>query len=160
MNYINTKKIREEFPFFRQNNYIYFDNAATTQKPQIIIDSLVEFYTHKNTNVYRGTSIQAHKTTEEYELSRDTIKNYIDCDKDGEVVWTSGATESINLVASSYLKYFLKPNDEVIISEIGISFLKVSTEIQISCPFPPNLHLYFNLQVCSSLCPSGVRLIF
>ena len=106
MNYINTKKIREEFPFFRQNNYIYFDNAATTQKPQIIIDSLVEFYTHKNTNVYRGTSIQAHKTTEEYELSRDTIKNYIDCDKDGEVVWTSGATESINLVASSYLKYF------------------------------------------------------
>lgn len=118
MNYINTKKIREEFPFFRQNNYIYFDNAATTQKPQIIIDSLVNFYTYKNTNVYRGTSIQAHKTTEEYELSRDTIKNYIDCDKDGEVVWTSGATESINLVASSYLKNFLKPNDEVIISEM------------------------------------------
>ncbi|HOP50844.1 MAG TPA: cysteine desulfurase [Ignavibacteriales bacterium] len=123
-NYIkkNIDKIRSDFPILNklQNNkpIIYFDNAATTQKPQVVIDSLKEYYENYNANIHRGVYYLSQKATEKYEETRNIVKNFINAQFDEEIVFTKGATDSLNLLAYSLARTYLKEGDEVIISHM------------------------------------------
>jgi len=118
----DVNKIRNDFPILKQKingkPLVYFDNAATSQKPQIVIDTLRKYYEEYNSNIHRGVHFLSAKATDRYEAARNRIKEFINADKSGEIIFTKGTTEAINLVASSYGEKFLKEGDEVIISEM------------------------------------------
>lgn len=113
-------KIRKDFPILSQKingkDLVYFDNAATTQKPQSVIDSLSSYYQTINANIHRGIHTLAEKATAEYELTREAIKNFLNAESAEQIIFTKGITDSINLVARSYGGAYLKTGDEVIIS--------------------------------------------
>lgn len=112
--------IRQQFPILDQQVYkhplVYFDNAATTQKPQRVIDTLNNYYLTLNSNIHRGAHYLASKATEEFEATRRMVQQFIHAGKQEEIVFTRGTTESINLVASSFGKAFIHEGDEVIVS--------------------------------------------
>ncbi len=116
---LNTDEIRKQFPILQQTVYgkplVYLDNAATTQKPQCVIDCISEVYTTTNANVHRGVHHLSQLCTEEMEKARRTVQHFIGAGQSHEIVFTRGTTESINLVASSLGSLF-EPDDEVIIS--------------------------------------------
>lgn len=113
---------RNDFRILDQKVYkkplIYFDNAATTQKPQEVIDALSEYYETINSNIHRGVHCLSQQATNEFELARKTVQQFINARHDYEVIFTRGATESINLVAHSFGRTFIKEGDEIIISEM------------------------------------------
>lgn len=112
--------LRQQFPILDTQvygrNLIYFDNAATTQKPQSVIDTLTDYYKTLNSNIHRGAHYLAAQATEQYEETRRMVKDFIGARHAHEIVFTRGTTESINLVASSFGRQFIKPGDEVIVS--------------------------------------------
>lgn len=112
--------LRQQFPILDTQvygrNLIYFDNAATTQKPQSVIDALTDYYKTLNSNIHRGAHYLAAQATEQYEETRRMVKDFIGARHAHEIVFTRGTTESINLVASSFGRQFIKPGDEVIVS--------------------------------------------
>ena len=114
------EEIRKEFPILEQTVYgkplVYLDNAATTQKPQCVIDAQRKVYTTINANVHRGVHHLSQVATEAMEHARSTVKEFIGAAHSHEIIFTRGTTESINLVASSFGGTFLKAGDEVIIS--------------------------------------------
>ena len=118
----NINKIRKDFPILNNkvNNkdLIYFDNAATTQKPQVVIDKITEFYSRYNSNVHRGVHHLSSFTTEAAEHTRNVVQKFINAKSNDEIIFTSGTTESINLVASSFGEAFVNKNDEIIVSEM------------------------------------------
>ena len=97
---------------------IYFDNAATTQKPKRVIDKVSEIYSRTNSNIHRGVHYLSAKLTEEYEEARTKVQSFINAEKSEEVIFTNGTTHSINAVASSYGDKYVNEGDEVIISEM------------------------------------------
>lgn len=113
-------KVRELFDILNTSVYgkplIYFDNAATTQKPRSVIDTLTGYYTTLNSNIHRGAHYLSTTATEAYEQSRRKVQSFINAKHPHEIVFTRGTTESINLVASSFAKRFLTDGDEIIIS--------------------------------------------
>lgn len=119
MNY-DIQKIRADFPLLHQEVYkkplVYLDNAATTQKPQVVIDALNNYYTTINSNIHRGVHYLSQQATDAYEQSRIFVQKYINASYAHEIIFTRGTTESINLVASSFGKKFLHAGDEIIIS--------------------------------------------
>jgi cysteine desulfurase/selenocysteine lyase len=114
------QKIREQFPVLHQQvngkPLIYFDNAATNQKPTQVIKALTDYYQQDNANIHRGIHTLAERATKAYEATRHAMKAFINAKHVEEIIFTRGVTESINLVASSYGRKFLKEGDEVIIS--------------------------------------------
>lgn len=114
-------RIRLEFPIFKhQNNdapFIYFDNAATTQKPKCVIDSLKHFYENEYATVHRAVYELAAKSTERYTYVREKIKDLIGAKSEEEIIYTKGTTQSINIVARCYAEEFLEAGDEIIITE-------------------------------------------
>jgi len=116
----NIEKIRNDFPILSKTIHgkplVYLDNAATTQKPQIVIDSLVEYYTSMNANVHRGVHHLSEVSTKAFEDSRIKIKNFLNANSDKEIIFTRGTTESINLVASSYGRANFKAGDEIVVT--------------------------------------------
>jgi cysteine desulfurase / selenocysteine lyase len=116
----DVKKIREDFPILKQlvhgKPLIYFDNAATTQKPQVVIDSLVNYYTTMNANIHRGIHTLADKATAAYEETRETVRAFINAKSTDEIIFTRGTTEGINLVAYSFGRSNIKAGDEIIIT--------------------------------------------
>jgi cysteine desulfurase/selenocysteine lyase len=116
----NVKKIREDFPALHQvvngQPLIYLDNAATTQKPQIVIDTISTYYSTFNSNVHRGVHHLSQVATDAFENTREHIRKYINAPFADEIIITKGATDSINLVAYSFGKGFIDKGDEVIIS--------------------------------------------
>lgn len=112
--------IRSQFPILSQSVYkhplVYLDNAATTQKPVSVIETLTEYYKTLNSNIHRGAHYLAAQATEQYETVRRQVQKFINARHHNEIVFTRGTTESINLVASSFCKRFLKEGDEVIVS--------------------------------------------
>ena len=116
----NPQEIRKEFPILTQTVYgkplIYLDNAATTQKPQCVIDSISNAYCTINANVHRGVHHLSQVATEEFEKARHTVQRFLGAAHSHEIIFTRGTTESINLVASTFGNTFLKEGDEVIIS--------------------------------------------
>ncbi len=119
-NMYDISEIRKDVPILKQNVYgkplIYLDNAATTQKPQCVIDAITGAYTNVNANVHRGVHFLSQKATEQYEEARETVRRFINARHSHEVIFTRGTTESINLVAHSFGETFLSAGDEVIIS--------------------------------------------
>ncbi|MFM7637811.1 MAG: aminotransferase class V-fold PLP-dependent enzyme [Crocinitomicaceae bacterium] len=115
----NVREIREQFPALRQQvygkNLIYFDNGATSQKPQLVLDAINKFYSKENANIHRGVHFMSQKATTEFEESRKRIQRYINAQKSEEIIFTKGTTDGINLVASSFGE-LLKVGDEIIIS--------------------------------------------
>lgn len=113
-------KVRSDFPVLHQtlqgHPLVYFDNAATTQKPQVVIDALVDYYQNYNANIHRGIHTLAERATAAYELTRDTIKAMLKAAHREEIIFTSGTTQGINLVAQTYGKANLKPGDEILIT--------------------------------------------
>ncbi|MDY6845718.1 MAG: cysteine desulfurase [Chloroflexota bacterium] len=117
---INIEKIREDFPILsisvNGKPFTYLDNAATTQKPQSVIDAIVDYYRNYNSNIHRGTHYLSNRATEAHEAARKTVKDYINAKNDHEIVFTRGTTEAINLVAFSFGEAFVNPGDEVIVT--------------------------------------------
>jgi len=115
-------KIRKDFPILDQNvngkPLIYFDNAATSQRPIQVIERMNEFSLRTNANIHRATHYLANKTTEAFEASRETVRQYINAGEPEEVIFTHGTTESINLVAFSFGEAFINAGDEVIVTEM------------------------------------------
>lgn len=114
--------IKENFPILDQKingkNLVYLDSAATTQKPNEVIDSLNKYYKENNSNIHRGVHTLSQKATEDYEEARKIITNFIGATSSKEIIFVRGATEAINLIANSYVKPLLKKNDEIIISQM------------------------------------------
>jgi cysteine desulfurase/selenocysteine lyase len=119
---LDLKKIREDFPILNQKIYnrplIYFDNAATTQRPQQVIDALTRTYTEYYGNIHRAAHFLADKATMAYEETREKVQNLIHADTREQIIFTKGTTESINLVAFSFGEAFIQEGDEIIVSEM------------------------------------------
>lgn len=113
-------KIREDFPILGREVYkrplVYLDNGATTQKPRVVVDSLVNEYYSVNANVHRGVHFLSQQATELHEASRETVRRFINARSISEIIFTRGTTESMNLLAYSFGEAFLKEGDEVIVS--------------------------------------------
>jgi len=114
--------IRNLFPILNRKvkgkNLVYFDNAATSQKPIQVIDALVHYYTHYNANIHRGLHTLADEATAAYEASRVAVQQFIGAREPEEIIFTKGTTESINIVAKSWGKAFLDKGDEIIITSL------------------------------------------
>jgi cysteine desulfurase/selenocysteine lyase len=115
----NIREIQEEFPALHQEIYgkklIYFDNGATSQKPQIVINAIDKFYSKENSNIHRGVHYLSQKATTEFEEARKKIQHFINAQKAEEIIFTKGTTDGINLVASSYGE-LLTAGDEILIT--------------------------------------------
>lgn len=119
---IDIESIRKEFPILHQQvngrDLVYFDNAATNQKPKRVIDALTGYYTGYNANIHRGIHTLAEKATKAFEQTRETARLFINASSTEEIIFTRGVTEGINLVAATYGRAFLNEGDEVIISTL------------------------------------------
>ena len=115
----SVREIREQFPALRQTvygkNLIYFDNGATSQKPQVVLDAINRYYSKDNANIHRGVHFMSQKATNEFEEARITIQKYLNAKKSEEIIFTKGTTDSINLVAFSFGE-LLKEGDEILIT--------------------------------------------
>ena len=114
------EKIRADFPILaekiRNKPLVYFDNAATCQKPQAVIDSIVHLYSHDYANIHRGVHTLSMRSTDLFEGARTKVKDFINAASEKEIIFVRGATEAINLVAQTYGKANIKPGDEIIIT--------------------------------------------
>ena len=116
----DVRRVRADFPILRRTIHgrplVYLDNAATTQKPQVVLDALARYYTEQNANVHRGVHLLSEIATEAFDGARSKVRTFFNAASDREIVFTRNATESINLVANSYVRPRLQPGDEVLIS--------------------------------------------
>jgi len=121
-NRVDWKAIREDFPILREQAHghplIYFDNAATSQKPRYVLDALRHYYEHENANVHRGLHELSSRATEAYEKSRKRVASYLGATTADEIVFTRGTTESINLVAQAWGGKFLRAGDAILLTEM------------------------------------------
>ncbi|CAH0541045.1 cysteine desulfurase CsdA [Vibrio marisflavi] len=118
----DVNEIRDQFPALKQTingqPLVYLDSTATAQKPQVVIDTVTQYYQTQNANVHRGShSLTAHATNQ-FEAARQTIADFIGASSSKEVVWTRGATEALNLIAQTYARSKLKSGDEILIGEV------------------------------------------
>ena len=117
---LDAEAIRKDFPILDQivndEPLVYLDNAATTQKPLAVLEAINHYYKQENANVHRGVHTLAERATASYEAARETIRKFINAPSISEIVFTRGTTESLNLVASSFVEGCMKEGDEVIIS--------------------------------------------
>jgi len=118
----NFQDIRKDFPILDQqvnkHPWVYFDNAATAQRPKVVLEKIREFSVITNANIHRGTHDHAIRTTEAYENARDIVKDFLHAEAREEIIFTHGTTESINLVARSFCEKFLTAGDEIIVTEM------------------------------------------
>ncbi|MFH0895494.1 MAG: cysteine desulfurase [Bacteroidota bacterium] len=114
------QNIRKDFPILNQTIYgkdlVYFDNAATTQKPNIVIQEISRYYSEYNSNIHRGVHHLSQLATQAYEDARKAVQKFIQASSENEIIFTRGTTEGINLIASTFSKKYLKKGDEVMIS--------------------------------------------
>src|SRR6476469_5474294 len=117
---LDVHAIRKHFPVLSREvkgkPLVYFDNAATTQKPQVVIDALVDYYSNYNANIHRGIHTLAEEATASFESTRDAVTRFINAPSREQIIFTRGTTESINLVASTWGRQNIKAGDEIIIS--------------------------------------------
>lgn len=130
----DVNKIRNDFPILSRTVYgkplVYLDNGATTQKPRCVVDAMVDEYYSVNANVHRGVHFLSQQATNLHEASRETVRKFINAGKTSEVVFTRGTTESINLVASSFVDSQMQDGDEVIVSVMEHHSNIVSWQLQ------------------------------
>ena len=113
-------RVRQDFPILSQKIHgkplVYFDNGATSQKPQCVIDAIDRYYRAENSNIHRGVHHLSERATAAYEAARGKLRGFINAGSDREIIFVRGTTEAINLVAQSYGRTFLKAGDEIIVS--------------------------------------------
>jgi cysteine desulfurase/selenocysteine lyase len=118
----DVEKIRADFPILSElihgHPLVYLDNAATTQKPNAVIDSLVHYYRHDNANIHRGVHLLSERATEEYEAARSAAQAFINARQSSEIIFVRGATEGINLVVQTYGRQHVGRGDEVLITAL------------------------------------------
>jgi len=116
----DVERVRRDFPTLSIRVHgkplVYLDNAATSQKPQAVIDALVHFYSNLNANIHRGIHHLSEQATEEYEAARRKVQRFINAEDEREIIFVRGTTEAINLVAQSYGRSFVKPGDEIVLT--------------------------------------------
>jgi cysteine desulfurase/selenocysteine lyase len=119
---LDVMAVRSQFPILNREvkgkPLVYFDNAATAQKPQAVIDALVNYYTGFNANIHRGIHTLAEEATAAYEATRDATREFINAGSREEIIFTRGTTEGVNLVAYTWGRQNIKEGDEIIISTI------------------------------------------
>lgn len=119
---LDLRHIREQFPALKQEvnqqPLVYLDSAATTQKPQVVIDAISQYYSKQNANVHRGSHSLTAQATSQFENARSNIAQYIGALSSKEVIWTRGATEALNLIAQTYARSSLQVGDEILVSEM------------------------------------------
>ncbi|MFN8776749.1 MAG: cysteine desulfurase [Flavobacteriales bacterium] len=119
---ITDAELRAQFPLLHQKlgryDLVYLDNAATTQKPQSVIDAIAHYYTRDNANIHRGVHQIATRATEAFEASREKVQRFLNAAHKEEIVFTSGTTDAINLVAQTWGRADLMPGDEIVVSEM------------------------------------------
>ncbi|MGB6134930.1 MAG: cysteine desulfurase [Acidobacteriaceae bacterium] len=117
---LDVEKIRADFPILhhqvRGHELVYLDNAATTQKPQAVIDAIVGYYENSNANIHRGVHYLSEKATEDFELTRQALQRFVNAAEAREIIFVRGTTEGINLVAQSYGRTHVGAGDEVVIT--------------------------------------------
>ena len=120
MTVFDVEKIRQDFPILKEKirgkDLVYLDNAATCQKPQAVIDSIVQVYSHDYANVHRGVHTLSVRSTDKFEAARTKVKEFINAASDKEIIFVKGATEAVNLVAQTYGKANIKAGDEIVIT--------------------------------------------
>ena len=118
----DVERIRKDFPILSQEVHgrplVYLDNAATTQKPQAVIEALETYYAADNANVHRGVHLLSERATQAYEAARSRIRRFLNAAEDREIVFVRGATEAINLVAQTYGRRMVGPGDEILITAL------------------------------------------
>lgn len=116
----DVERVRNDFPILKQRIHgkplVYFDNGATSQKPQVVIDALTRYYAAENSNIHRGVHFLSERATVAYEAARDKIRRFLNARSEKEIIFVRGTTEAINLVTQSYGRAFLKEGDEIIVS--------------------------------------------
>lgn len=121
-NVLDVQAVRRQFPVLgrevKGRPLVYFDNAATTQKPQVVIDALVDYYSGYNANIHRGIHTLAEEATAAFEGTRDAVKEFINAESREQIIFTSGTTEGINLVAQTWGRQNIGAGDEIIISNM------------------------------------------
>lgn len=132
---------REDFEIFN-DGLIYFDNSATTQKPKSVVSSIVEYYTKYTANAHRGDYSISLKVDEKYEAVRDKVKNFMNADNSSEIIFTKGSTESFNMIVFGFMKHYLKPDDEVILTKVEhasnvLPWISLSHEIGFKIVYAP-----------------------
>ena len=119
---IQVNSIRSQFPILHQevngNPLIYFDNAATTQKPKVVLDAIQNYYEVDNSNIHRGAHTLADRATRQFEETRESVRAYIGARESAEIIFTRGTTESINLIAKTFGSAFIQKGNEIIISTL------------------------------------------
>ncbi|MBE3651920.1 cysteine desulfurase CsdA [Vibrio navarrensis] len=114
--------VRAQFPALQQSVHgsplVYLDSAATTQKPQCVIDAISHYYSRHNANVHRGSHSLTAEATSQFEQARHSIAQFIGAQSDQEIIWTRGATEALNLIAQTYARSTLQPGDEILVGEM------------------------------------------
>ena len=119
---LDVYRVREDFPILSRQVHgrplVYLDNAATCQKPRAVIETIDRYYRDVNSNIHRGLHALSEQATAQYEAARDKIRHFINADSTNEIIFTRGATESINLIAQSYARPRLKSGDEVLITHM------------------------------------------
>lgn len=118
----NVEKIRSDFPILNTTVYgkplVYLDNAATTQKPQSVIEAITDYYQNYNSNIHRAAHHLSNLATEAHEAARKTVQRYLNAQSEHEIIFTRGTTEAVNLVAYAFGEAFVHPGDEVIVTEL------------------------------------------
>jgi cysteine desulfurase/selenocysteine lyase len=119
---LDIQNIRAQFPALHQEvngrPLVYFDNGATSQKPQMVIDAITHYYSKENSNIHRGVHFLSQQATDKYETAREAVRRFINADSIEEIIITRGTTEAINLVSSCLARSLFKTGDEIIISAI------------------------------------------
>ncbi|EHK9124125.1 cysteine desulfurase CsdA [Vibrio parahaemolyticus] len=118
----DVQAVRAQFPALNQSvndtPLVYLDSAATTQKPQCVIDVISHYYSAQNANVHRGSHSLTANATSQFEAAREAVATFIGANSSKEIIWTRGATEALNLIAQTYARSTLQPGDEILISEM------------------------------------------
>ncbi|WP_333002598.1 cysteine desulfurase CsdA [Vibrio coralliilyticus] len=119
---LDVHAIRSQFPALTQNvngeQLVYLDSAATTQKPDCVINAISDYYRSQNANVHRGSHSLTAQATSHFETARQTVATFIGAESSKEIIWTRGATEALNLIAQTYARDTLQPGDEILVSEM------------------------------------------
>ncbi|EKO5174640.1 cysteine desulfurase CsdA [Vibrio vulnificus] len=118
----DVQAIRQQFPALaqqvNQNELVYLDSAATTQKPQCVIDAITQYYSSQNANVHRGSHSLTASATSQFEAARECVAHFIGAQSSKEIIWTRGATEALNLIAQTYARSTLQVGDEILVGEM------------------------------------------
>ncbi|HAT7738166.1 TPA: cysteine desulfurase CsdA [Vibrio vulnificus] len=118
----DVQAIRQQFPALaqqvNQNELVYLDSAATTQKPQCVIDAITQYYSSQNANVHRGSHSLTASATSQFEAARDCVAHFIGAQSSKEIIWIRGATEALNLIAQTYARSTLQVGDEILVGEM------------------------------------------